>query len=199
MFIYTVRPGDSVYSISRLFDVGTQQIVEENQLKNPELLVIGQALVISADSVRHTVAPGETLSTLALRYQVSIPAILRANPDIVNPSLILAGQVVTIPSPAGALGATQVNGYAFPNISENTLELVMPGLTYCSIFSYQVNANGSLTTISDDTVIKTVRSGSVAPMMVITNIIVGGGFSSSLAHSVLSSDTVQKTLLDNVL
>lgn len=199
MFLYTVRPGNSVYSVSRLFGVDAQKIVEGNQISNPSVLVVGQALVIPVDSVRHTVAPGETLSELALRYQVSVNAILRANPGISDPALIQAGETITIPSQTELLGTKQVNGYAFPSIRPNTLERTLPGLTYCSIFSYQVSADGSLNEIADQDVISAARNGSVAPMMVITNIKTGGGFDSELARSVLSQESVQNTLLNNVL
>lgn len=199
MFLYTVRPGDSVYSISRQFDVNAQQIIEDNQLTNLQQLVVGQSLVISVDNVQHTLAPGETLSMLARRYQVSVAAILRANPQITDPSQIQAGQVITIPSPTRRLGTIAVNGYGFPGINEDTLRRTLPGLTYCSIFSYQVNADGTLNPIEDETAIGIARAGGVAPMMVITNMVTGEGFSSDLARSILSSEDVQNTLLDNVL
>lgn len=199
MFLYTVRPGDSVYSVSRLFQADPQRIIEGNQIANPAILVVGQSLVIPVDSVRHIVAPGETLSELALRYQVSVYAILQANPEIADPSLIRAGQVVTIPSQTEALGTIQVNGYAFPSISPDTLERTLPGLTYCSIFSYQAGPDGSLNEISDGGILSLSRREKVAPMMVVTNIKPGGGFSSEIAKSILTDNAAQNALLANVL
>lgn len=199
MFLYTVRPGDSVYSISRLFGVYPQRIIEGNQLSNPELLVIGQALVIPVDSVKYTVTQGDTLRALSLRYQVSIPAILEANPEIKSESLIYTGQVITIPSQTYLLGSKQVNGYAFPNINRNTLQRTLPSLSYCSIFSYQVDADGTLNEIEDQDVIRLSRGAGVAPMMVITNIITGKGFNSDLAHTILNDNAAQNQLLSNIL
>lgn len=199
LFLYTVRPGDNIYSISRLFGADAQSIIEGNQLKRPDLLVVGQALVIPVENVQHTVSQGETLQRLSLRYQVSIPAILQANPEITDQSMIFAGQVITIPSQTKYLSTKQVNGYAFPNINRSTLQRTLPSLTYCSIFSYQVNVDGSLNEIEDQEVIRLSRNSSVAPMMVITNIITGKGFNSDLAHSILTDQTVQNKLLTNVL
>lgn len=199
MFLYTVRPGDSVYSISRTFGVDAQRIINDNQIKNPELLVIGQALVIAVDSVKYTVSQGDTLRAISLRYQVPIQAILNANPTITSQSLIYAGQVITIPSQTQMLSTKQVNGYAFPNINRNTLQRTLPSLTYCSIFSYQVSSDGSINEIPDQEVIRMSRSTRVAPMMVITNIITGKGFNSDLAHTVLNDNAVQNRLLLNVL
>jgi len=48
----------------------------------------------------HTVKQGETLSVIAQQYGVTIEAITQAN-GITDPSLIVAGQELTIPLPAG--------------------------------------------------------------------------------------------------
>ncbi|MCI1956421.1 MAG: LysM peptidoglycan-binding domain-containing protein [Oscillospiraceae bacterium] len=199
MFLYTVRPGDSVYAIARMFGIYPQSIIEGNQIGNPELLVVGQSLAIPADSVSYTVAQGDTLNEISLRYQVPISAILQANPGITDESLIFAGQVITIPPQLSFLGSKRVNGYAFPNINQNTLQRTLPGLTYCSIFSYQVNADGTLNEIEDQDVIRISRNARVAPIMVITNLVTGEGFSSELAHTILTDNAVQNRLLDNVL
>lgn len=56
--------------------------------------------VTTAESggVYHTVRYGEYLSTIAVRYGVTVQAILQANPHIYNPNLIYAGTVLYIPS-----------------------------------------------------------------------------------------------------
>lgn len=199
MFIYTVRPGNSIYYISQLFGTDQQKIIEGNQIENPNVLVIGQAIVVPVESVRHTVVQGETLRMLALRYQVPVAAILRANPQITDPSLIRTGEVLTIPSQTENLGEKSVNGYAFPTINESTLEKTLPNLTYCTVFSYQVKADGSLAQIDDERTVNAARQKNTAPMMSITNIKPGGGFSSELASEVLTNETAWNNLLNNAV
>ncbi len=48
-----------------------------------------------SQSIRHTIAPGETLSGIAMRYRVSVNAIRRSNS--LNSDVIRVGQVLTIP------------------------------------------------------------------------------------------------------
>ena len=79
------------------------------------------------------------------------------------------------------------------------LRKTLPNLTYLSIFSYQVNADGSLDNIEDVPLIQAARSFRVAPLMVITNIGEEGGFDSDLASTILGSTTIQDTLINNVL
>lgn len=199
MIIYTVRAGDSVYSIARRYGVSPEQIISDNELTQPDRLVIGQALVIMTDTVTHTVRPGQSLYSIARSYGVSLDALLSANPEITNPARIFPGQVIYVPSGGEKLGTIYVNGYAFPNISNEVLNKTLPYLTYLSIFSYQVRPDGSLITINDERAISAARAAGVAPMMVITNIEEGASFSSELAHTILSDPALQNTLLDNIV
>ena len=50
-----------------------------------------------AASLSHTVAAGDTMWKLAVRYQVGTSEIIQANPQVGNPNLIYPGQVLTIP------------------------------------------------------------------------------------------------------
>jgi len=45
---HTVVRGDSLYKISRQYNVRMQSIIDANNIKNPNLLVVGQKLIIPA-------------------------------------------------------------------------------------------------------------------------------------------------------
>ncbi len=199
MYIHVVKSGESVYSIARQYGVSWQKIVSDNELENPGQLVVGQTLVILEGSRQHVVQPGESLYMIGLQYQVPVSEIIRANPQITNPSQLAVGQTITIPPRGIKFGPIQVNGYAFPNINRETLRKTLPYLTYLSIFSYHVKADGSLDTIDDTELIQAARAASVAPLMVITNIGEGGGFDSDLVSTILGSEAIQDTLLNNVI
>ena len=120
--IYVVRPGDSVYAIARLFGVSMQTIIEDNALSNPDVLVVGQALVIrTGTTATYRVAPGDTLYAIARSRGVSLTALIAANPQITNPDLIYVGQVINIPVAPPLGRAIDVNGYVLPGISPNVL------------------------------------------------------------------------------
>lgn len=199
MVIYTVRQGDSIYSIGRRLGVPPQKIIDDNMLQNPEQLAVGQVLVVAVDQIRHTVAPGESLFGIARRYGTTVAQILEANPDITNPAAIYPGQSVVVPVPDRKLGNIDVNGYAFPSISQSTLRNTLPHLTFISPFSYQVRANGSLVPLNDAVIIEAARAQRVAPLMVITNILEGGSFDSDLASAILNSEQAVSAVLDNVV
>ncbi len=63
------------------------------------MLAGASTTVVRAQTVctpSHVVAPGENLFRIALRYGVTLDALMRAN-GIVNPNLIFVGQVLRIP------------------------------------------------------------------------------------------------------
>ena len=63
------------------------------------MLAIISALVMSVSAATsHTVAAGDTMWKIAVRYQVGLSEIKAANPRIKNPDLIYPGQVLAIPS-----------------------------------------------------------------------------------------------------
>ena len=188
MIIHVVKSGESLYSISRLYNVSFNKIAADNELENPNRLVVGQTLVILEGVRRHTVSSGQTFYSIAVTYGLTISELAAANPQVTNPSLIYPGQVLNIPSSTRKLGAIEVNGYAFPNISMEVLQKTLPYLTYLSIFSHEVKEDGTLTTINDDALIAAARQAKTAPLLVITNLLPGRGFSSDLAHTILSSE-----------
>lgn len=199
MIIHVVRQGESLYSISRLYGVSADKIAKDNELTNPGQLVVGQTLVILGGARKHTVAPGQSIYSIARLYGLSANDIIAANPQITDPGRISAGLVINIPAGPGKLGTIEVNGYTFPNINMEVLRKTLPHLTYLSIFSYEVNPDGTLRPVNDAPLIQAARAARVAPLMVITNLEAGGGFSSDVARSILRNNAVQDKLLDNVV
>jgi spore germination protein len=197
LIIHVVKSGESLYSIARFYGATPNKIAAENELSDPNKLVVGQTLVITEGTSKHKVQPGQSIYQIASQYGVSVRSILAANPGI-NPSRLSVGQIINIPIKTEKRGTIEVNGYAFPNISMEVLRKTLPYLTYLSIFSYEVNADGTLKPIVDQPLIDAARAVGVAPMMVITNLS-ENGFSSDLAKTILTSPEIQDTLLNNVV
>ncbi len=199
MVIYTVRPGDSVYGIARRYGVSAEDVIGNNRLENPASLVVGQTLVLPAESVAHTVRPGESIYGIARLYGVTQEELLGANPSVTDPARIQAGQSLVIPVTLPRLGSAEVNGYAFANIPDRTLGWTLPFLTYLTLFSYEARADGSLSSLDDARAVEAARAQGTAAMMAVTNLRPEGGFSSDIAHAILSDEAVQDRLLDNIV
>jgi spore germination protein len=109
--------------------------------------------------------------------------------------------VIRIPQYSQNYGTAEVNAFIEPSTAEREREIVNeagPFLTYISPFSYQVNYDGTLTAIRDETIISTARENNVAALLVITNFM-DGNFNADLAHTILTNESLQQTLIDNVI
>ncbi|MBK9122977.1 MAG: LysM peptidoglycan-binding domain-containing protein [Chloroflexi bacterium] len=119
---YTVRYGDSLYSIALRYGVTVAELAEANDIEFTWRIDIGKVLVIpgledptgdvdvanplvASAPIQHTIRPGETLNAIATRYGVSVDLLMRAN-NITNPNLILYGQVLSIWTEASAAAET---------------------------------------------------------------------------------------------
>lgn len=95
----TVAPGDTLYGIARLFNTTVSDIVQLNQIANPNRIFPGQQLYIwVAQSVpypccdTYTVKRGDTLSAIGERFGVDWRRIASIN-EIANPNRIVPGQI----------------------------------------------------------------------------------------------------------
>lgn len=61
------------------------------------LLTLSTCAVPASADVSHTVARGDTMWKLAVKYQIGLDEIIGANAHISDPTLIYPGQVLTIP------------------------------------------------------------------------------------------------------
>ncbi len=198
MEIYVVKQGDTLYKIAQQFGVTTEKLIADNELTEPDNLVVGQTIVIVKNNTMHTVQSGDTLFKIAQMYNISLADLTKANPQITNPFNLQIGSVVYIPQLNKP--EIEVNGYAFVNISDEVLEKTLPSLTYLSIFSYEVLPDGELVSFRGDVpLIEKARAQNVAPMMVVTNIEQNSTFSSELARQVLSNEIVQANLINNIV
>ena len=102
---YTVKKGDTLWKISKIYNVTISEIVQINDIKDPNLIYPGENLTILTNTnFEHvsalgkdfyTVKSGDTLSQLAIRFDTTVESIVKLN-NIANPNLIFVGQRIRI-------------------------------------------------------------------------------------------------------
>ncbi len=108
--VHIVRQDENLYRIGLQYGLPFTAIAQHNNIINPNQIKEGQQLTIpdggtavpiatfpaDTEMREHIIAYGETLSSIALFYDVPAECIVDAN-GIVNPNLIYAGQKLLIP------------------------------------------------------------------------------------------------------
>lgn len=197
MKIHVVKPGDTIYSIARMHNTSPQRIIKDNELTNPNELVVGQTIVIRTPNEVYTVKPMDTLQKIANMYNTSTIKLLQNNPFISNSSVIYPGEEIVINyKDEPKRGKIEVIGYAYPNIDRKVLFKTLPYLTYLTLFTYGITDTGELIGIDDEELIQIARNYGVAPLMLISTLTQEGTFSNELAHKILNDMNVQNNLID---
>ncbi len=112
--VHTVKPGETLFSIGRQYNVNPYAIAAANNVPYPYIIYPGQQLTIPTGPTppgpnptsappqpgtcrtNHMVRPGENLFRISLTYGVPMSTIAAAN-GIVNYNLVYAGQTLCIP------------------------------------------------------------------------------------------------------
>lgn len=113
---YVVALGDTLKLIAARYGTSVDAIARLNSIYNYNLIYAGQRLTVPNGGAyvpppappsgpTYVIQQGDTLRKLAYRWGVTVNAILTANPQIVNPSLVYVGQAIRIPGSSGAPAA----------------------------------------------------------------------------------------------
>lgn len=112
---HTVEKGDSLASLARRFQTTVTSIVMANNIADPSALVPGMELIIpearpappparravtraTRRETHYTIQPGDSLSTIAYRFDTTISAIVAAN-HLEDPNAFKVGDELLIPQP----------------------------------------------------------------------------------------------------
>ncbi|MGI6777328.1 MAG: LysM peptidoglycan-binding domain-containing protein [Acetivibrionales bacterium] len=102
---YTVRQGDTLYQLGKLFNISASVIKQNNKLSS-NMIYPGQVLDIPCAT--YTVKRGDTLYLIATRNGVSLNSLRKANNKWDN--YIYPGQRILIPGKASAVSANPSRG-----------------------------------------------------------------------------------------
>ena len=147
----------------------------------------------------YVVRAGDSLYALGQRFGTTVEELVRLN-QIADPSRLVIGQSLVVPGGGEDVREQiEVNAYVYPFVQQAVLAESMPYFTTLCPFSHQATAEGELQPLEDARLIQAAYAGQTAPLLTITNLGETGGFSSDLAHTLLTDEGVQARLLENVV
>lgn len=140
VFTYTVKKGDSLYSIARVYDTTVDAIIKLNKLTS-NLLSIGQQLLIPENDftvttkphyTSYTVKAGDNLYSIAKKYNVSVDTIIKDN--ALKNTILSIGQVLDIRTPTESeIVIEECYGPDYSPPSKDTVYVVQKGDSLYSI------------------------------------------------------------------
>lgn len=201
MQIHVVRQNESLTGIARAFGTTVADLVEANEIPNPNNLVIGQALVIPIVGSFYWVQPGDSLWSISRKFQISYQELATVNNISVNQPLTI-GFRLYIPERPKRNG--EFNAYVEPRGTsvaaalEESARDAAPYLTYLAPFSFQALRDGSLKEPLLNNFPAIAEANNNVLMMVITNQ-ENDQFSDELGRILLNDMEVQNRFLDNIV
>ncbi|OYP11267.1 hypothetical protein CG709_08935, partial [Lachnotalea glycerini] len=68
MEIYVVQPNDTLYSISRKFNISLDKMIRDNELEFTEQLVPGQTIVIVYPEKTYITQKGDSIESISKQF-----------------------------------------------------------------------------------------------------------------------------------
>lgn len=94
--IHVVQKGDSLTEIANRYHSTINQIALANELEDPNVLVVGEALIIPIPGQQYVVEQGDYLVGIAEKLGITVAALAEEN-NILDPNLIYVGRVLQLP------------------------------------------------------------------------------------------------------
>lgn len=200
MTIYAVRRGDSLYRIAKRFGVDARQLARDNGMERPELLSVGQTIIIPEPKSVYQVREGDTLYSVAQQFSVRVGDLWRNNPFLGGGQTLRAGDLLTIVGEEPMHDREiSVNTYVYPSADRAVLRTMLPYLTYLTVMGYGVEEDGTLIEAQgDDEIVELAREYGVAPIAQIAGAGEDGIPSGALASAILGDERAADTLMAEI-
>lgn len=195
MQIHVVKKGDSLWKLSQYYRLPWQELAAVNRLTSKDKLSVGQTLFIPTPFT-YTVRPGDTLKEIGDMIGVSVKQLQQANPGVTDVNLV-AGKQLNVPERTKKDIMTNAFAEPVPKAKEN-FTAAAKGLTYITMFSYEVNEKGELKPLDDTEFLRDAKNKNVKPLMSITNI-KDGEFSEEVGTAILTNKEITNKVIDNSL
>ncbi|MEH7181377.1 glycoside hydrolase family 18 protein [Neobacillus vireti] len=201
MQIHIVKSNESLTTIARVYNTTVDDIVEANDIPNPNNLVVGQAMVIPIAGSFYYVQPGDSLWSIGQKTGVPYQQIASVNRISLNQQLYVGFRLYIPPAPKRR---AEFNAYVEPRgtsvapILETSAREAAPYLTYLAPFSFQALRDGSLKEPLLNNFPAIARANRNVLMMVITNQ-ENDQFSDELGRILLNDISIQDRFLNNIV
>lgn len=200
MTIHVVQQGETLGAIAQQYGVTPERLILDNELPNPEKLVVGQSIIVRIPTEVHTVVEGDTIVGVAEAYDITTDQLLRNNPWAAAQEFLEPGQTLLIDYERDpVIDTALIIGYLYPFIDRGVHRKSLPYLTYQSLFTYGFTPGGDLVPIEDEELIAVGYEMGVPPIMVLAPMNADMNFDTQIAHDMFVNTEGQARLIENIV
>ncbi|MEH7076933.1 LysM peptidoglycan-binding domain-containing protein [Neobacillus drentensis] len=202
MAVHVVAAGENLWMISTKYGVPIETIVELNGLPSNHALVPGIALYLpdNLPPLRsYRIKAGDHIWNLAQQFSIDPADIIAANQGL-DPTRLIIGQTITIPSPLKL--DLETLGFLVPSSEAAnlaSLDSLAEQLTYVAVVAYSFTEDGyAYNMVEDSALVARCNQLQIVPLLMIRNL-AGTVFSAELAGRVLENPTYRANLVASIV
>ncbi|MFR0560065.1 LysM peptidoglycan-binding domain-containing protein [Limosilactobacillus mucosae] len=218
---YTVQSGDTLSGIALKFSTTSSKLAQLNSISNPNLIYVGQRLLVNqssnsnssssgqssstttnteTSSASYTVKSGDTLSGIASQYNTTVNQIVSLN-QLSNPNLIYVGQVLKLKN-SQAANSSSSSSSAATTVGTYTVKAGDTLSAIASRYSTSSSTLASLNSLSNPNLIyvgQVLKVSSNASTSSSTSSSANSTVTTAASYTVKSGDTLYGIALANGL
>lgn len=117
ILLYTVQPGDTPGTIAKSFGISLNTLLWANNIKNPDLIRVGDELIIlPVSGIQYEVQAGDTIESIAEKFKGDVFEIIAFNGLAIKETLKV-GTTIIIPDGELALPSAPPDSVSRPQVS----------------------------------------------------------------------------------
>lgn len=210
---YTVQSGDTLSGIALKFSTTSSKLAQLNSLSNPNLIYVGQRLLVNqgsdsnssssdqsssattnteASAASYTVKSGDTLSGIASQYNTTVNQIVSLN-QLSNPNLIYVGQVLKLKNSQTTNSSSSSSSTAATTAGTYTVKAGDTLSAIASRYSTSSSTLASLNSLSNPNLIyvgQVLKVSSNASISSSTNSSANSTVTTAASYTVKAGDTL---------
>lgn len=210
---YTVQSGDTLSGIALKFSTTSSKLAQLNSISNPNLIYVGQRLLVNqssnsnssssgqssstttnteTSSANYTVKSGDTLSGIASQYNTTVNQIVSLN-QLSNPNLIYVGQVLKLKNSQTTNSSSSSSSTAATTVGTYTVKAGDTLSAIASRYSTSSSTLASLNSLSNPNLIyvgQVLKVSSNASTSSSTSSSANSTVTTAASYTVKSGDTL---------
>lgn len=210
---YTVQSGDTLSGIALKFSTTSSKLAQLNSISNPNLIYVGQRLLVNqssnsnssssgqssstttnteTSSASYTVKSGDTLSRIASQYNTTVNQIVSLN-QLSNPNLIYVGQVLKLKNSQTTNSSSSSSSTAATTVGTYTVKAGDTLSAIASRYSTSSSTLASLNSLSNPNLIyvgQVLKVSSNASTSSSTSSSANSTVTTAASYTVKAGDTV---------